>query len=56
MKISEFLSENFQVLVMKYSIFLNRRVFVMYMVKYAEGAGAGKISLLRPLEMKITLL
>ena len=28
-KISEFLSENFQFLVMKFSIYLNRRVFVM---------------------------
>ena len=28
-KISEFLSENFQVLVVKFSIYLNRRVFVM---------------------------
>ena len=28
-KISEFLSENFQFLVMKFSIHLNRRVFVM---------------------------
>ena len=29
-KISEFLSENFQFLVMKFSIHLNRRVFIMY--------------------------
>ena len=29
-KISEFLSENFQVLVVKFSIYLNRRVFVMH--------------------------
>ena len=29
MKISEFLSENFQFLVVKFSIYLNRRVFVM---------------------------
>ena len=28
-KISEFLSENFQILVVKFSIYLNRRVFVM---------------------------
>ena len=28
-KISEFLSENFQCLVVKFSIYLNRRVFVM---------------------------
>ena len=28
-KISDFLSENFQILVMKFSICLNRRVFVM---------------------------
>ena len=28
-KISEFLSENFQFLVVKFSIYLNRRVFVM---------------------------
>ena len=30
MKISEFLSENFQFLVVKFSIYLNRRVFVMF--------------------------
>ena len=36
-KISEFLSENFQFLVVKFSIYLNRRVFVMYfMDKYLE--------------------
>ena len=29
MKISEFLSENFQFLVVKFSIYLNRRVFSM---------------------------
>ena len=29
MKISEFLSENFQFLVVKFSLYLNRRVFVM---------------------------
>ena len=29
MKISEFLSENFHVLVVKFSIYLNRRVFVI---------------------------
>ena len=29
-KISEFLSENFQFLVVKFSIYLNRRVFIMY--------------------------
>ena len=29
MKISEFVSENFQFLVVKFSIYLNRRVFVM---------------------------
>ena len=28
-KISEFLSENFQFLVVKFSVYLNRRVFVM---------------------------
>ena len=28
-KISEFLSENFQFLVVKFSIYLNRRVFIM---------------------------
>ena len=28
-KISEFLPENFQFLVVKFSIYLNRRVFVM---------------------------
>ena len=28
-KISEFLSENFQFLVVEFSIYLNRRVFVM---------------------------
>ena len=28
-KISEFLSENFQSLVVKFSIYLNRRVFIM---------------------------
>ena len=34
-KISEFLSENFQFLVVKFTIYVNRRVFVMYrMVKY----------------------
>ena len=31
MKISEFLSENFQFLEVKFSIYLNRRVFVMYL-------------------------
>ena len=30
MKISEFLSENFQLLVVKFSIYLNRHVFVMH--------------------------
>ena len=30
MKIPEFLSENFQFLVAKFSIYLNRRVFVMW--------------------------
>ena len=29
-KISEFLSENFQFLVVKYSIYLNRRIFIMF--------------------------
>ena len=29
-KISQFLSENFQFLEVKFSIYLNRRVFVMY--------------------------
>ena len=29
MKISEFLSENFQFLIVKFSIYFNRRVFVM---------------------------
>ena len=28
-KISEFLSENFQFLVVKFSVYLNRRIFVM---------------------------
>ena len=28
----EFLSENFQFLVVKFSIFLNRRVFIMYTI------------------------
>ena len=31
--ISDFLSENFQCLVVKFSIYLNRRVFVMYINK-----------------------
>ena len=31
MKLSEFLSENFQFLDVKFSIYLNRRVFVMIM-------------------------
>ena len=31
MKISQFLSENFQLLEVKFSIYLNRRVFVMNM-------------------------
>ena len=30
MKISEFSSENFQFLVVKFSVYLNRRVFVMH--------------------------
>ena len=30
MKISEFLSENFQFLLVKFSVYLNRHVFVMY--------------------------
>ena len=30
MKISEFSSENFQFSVVKFSVYLNRRVFVMY--------------------------
>ena len=29
MKLSEFLTENFQFLVMKFSLYLNRRVFVI---------------------------
>ena len=29
MKISEFLSENFHVLVVKFSVYLNRHVFIM---------------------------
>ena len=33
MKISELLSENFQFLVVKFSIYLNRHVFVMQVVK-----------------------
>ena len=32
MKISEILSENFQFLVVKFSIYLNRRVFVMFVI------------------------
>ena len=35
MKISEFLSENFQFLVVKFSIYLNRHVFVMISDKMA---------------------
>ena len=31
-KISEFLSENFQFLVVKFSIYLNRHVFIMYLI------------------------
>ena len=31
-KILEFLSENFHFLVVKFSVYLNRRVFVMYLV------------------------
>ena len=34
-KISEFLSENFQFLVAKFSIYLNRRVFVMVIVEFS---------------------
>ena len=30
MKVIEFLSENFQFLVMKFSVYLNRHVFVMH--------------------------
>ena len=33
MKISEFLSENFQFLVVKFSIYLNRRVFFMHPIR-----------------------
>ena len=32
-KISEFLSENFQFLVVKFSIYMNRRVFVMVRIR-----------------------
>ena len=35
-KILEFLSENFQFLVVKFSIYLNRRVFVMINLSSAE--------------------
>ena len=34
MKKSEFLSENFQILVVKFSIYLNRCVFVMVYVEW----------------------
>ena len=41
-KISEFLSENFQFLVMKFSIYLNRRVFIMKMKFWVkEGSSRG---------------
>ena len=33
-KISEFLSENFQVLVVKFLVYLNRHVFVMHMILF----------------------
>ena len=36
-KILEFLIENFQFLVVKFSIYLNRRVFIMYFVSLVEG-------------------
>ena len=35
-KIPEYLYENFQFLVVKFSIYLNRRIFVMYTKKYRE--------------------
>ena len=39
-KISEFLSKNFQVLVVEFSIYLNRRVFVMTREKVSDDDGA----------------
>ena len=43
-KISEFLSENFQFLVVKFSICLNRRVFVMEILMESLMTGYGKSS------------
>ena len=37
-KISEFLSESFQFLVVKFSIYMNRRVFVMVKINSAGGS------------------
>ena len=44
MKISDFLSENFQFLVVKFSIYLNRRVFVMKcQLLYSVNAFLGQV-------------
>ena len=44
MKISEFISENLQFLVVKFSIYLNRCVFIMKQIK----EGAVRLSSLAP--------
>ena len=49
-KISEFLSENIQFLMVKLSVYLNRRVFVMYLCSpmiYCENKGMQRYTLLR---------
>ena len=41
-KLSEFLSENFQFLVVKFSIYLNRRILVMDSVVFVMGSVSGQ--------------
>ena len=44
-KVSEFLSENFQFLAVKFSIYLNRRVFVMLS---SDMLGIGRLVSIKP--------
>ena len=46
MKISEFLSENFQVLVVKFSVHLNKHVFVMQYFFVEKSISSGAMLLL----------
>ena len=41
--ISNFLSENFQFLVVKFSIYLNRRVFIMFSYRFSAQSHQGLI-------------